>query len=151
MKSAICYYSYHHQNTLKVIEAMTEGYPVDLVDITQYPKYDLSHYDLIGFASGIYGFNVHQALITFTQQNLPRGKKLFFVYTYGLYKGLGSKDLAKIAQEREASILGEYSCRGYDTFGPLKFLGGIAKNHPNEQDLSQAKIFFHNISHELFL
>ena len=25
--------------------------------------------------------------------------------------------------------------KGYDTFGPFKLVGGIAKNHPDEKDL----------------
>ena len=33
MKTAICYFSYHHGNTLKVAEAMAEAGDVDLIDL----------------------------------------------------------------------------------------------------------------------
>ena len=34
MKTAICYYSRHHGNTLKVLKAMAEGTGIDLIDVT---------------------------------------------------------------------------------------------------------------------
>ena len=34
MKTAICYYSRHHGNTLKVLEAMAEAAEIDLIDVT---------------------------------------------------------------------------------------------------------------------
>lgn len=35
----------------------------------------------------------------------------------------------KIAERKKATILGEYGCQGYDTYGPFKFLGAISKDH----------------------
>lgn len=34
MKTAICYYSRHHGNTLKVLEAMAQEGEIDLIDVT---------------------------------------------------------------------------------------------------------------------
>ena len=42
-------------------------------------------------------------------------------------------------------MLGEFGCKGYDTFGPFKLVGGIAKGRPNEADLEQARSFYHEI------
>ncbi|MGB3985262.1 MAG: flavodoxin, partial [Limnochordia bacterium] len=39
-------------------------------------------------------------------------------------------------------LLGTYGCRGFDTFGPFKLVGGIAKGHPNENDIAGAVKFF---------
>lgn len=39
-------------------------------------------------------------------------------------------------------MLGEFGCKGYDTFGPFKLVGGIAKGRPNERDLEKAQAFF---------
>ena len=36
--------------------------------------------------------------------------------------------------------------KGFDTFGPLKILGGIKKGHPNEDDLKDAVAFFKKLS-----
>ena len=38
-------------------------------------------------------------------------------------------------------MIGEFSCRGYDTVGPLSFVGGLNREHPNETDLAQAVAF----------
>ena len=40
---------------------------------------------------------------------------------------------------------GAFHCKGYDTFGPFKIIGGIAKKHPDEKDLANACVFFENI------
>ena len=32
-------------------------------------------------------------------------------------------------------------CKGYDTFGPFKLVGGIAKGHPDEEDMKNAVDF----------
>jgi flavodoxin len=42
---------------------------------------------------------------------------------------------------RGFSITGEFSCKGWDTVGPLKLFGGINKGRPNEDDLEEARVF----------
>ena len=54
MKTAIVYYSKHHGNTKKLLDAIAEKHPVTLIDVTKQPDADLSGYDRVGFASGIY-------------------------------------------------------------------------------------------------
>ena len=39
-------------------------------------------------------------------------------------------------------VLGEFSCKGYDTFGPFRLVGGIAKGHPDAADLEDARRFY---------
>ena len=145
MKTAICYYSRHHGNTLNVLEAMAGEGDVDLIDVTTRQTVRLEKYDCIGFASGIYGFEFQKAVVEFARQYLPQGKPVFFVYTYGGAKGSGAKAVAKIAQEQNCRMLGEFSCKGYDTFGPFKLVGGIAKGHPDERDLENARKFYREI------
>ena len=149
MKTAICYYSRHHGNTLKVLEVMAQEGEVKLIDVTAQQTAQLEEYDCIGFASGIYGFEFQKAVVEFARQYLPAGKPVFFVYTYGGVKGTGSKAVAEIANAKGCSILGEFSCKGYDTFGPFKMVGGIAKGHPDTQDLDNARRFFRQIQEGL--
>lgn len=145
MKTAIFYYSRHHGNTLKVLEAMAEEDEVDLIDVTTRQAVRLEDYHCIGFASGIYGFEFQKAVVEFARQYLPQGKPVFFVYTYGGAKGNGAKALAEIAKEKGCPVLGEFGCKGYDTFGPFKLVGGIAKGHPNARDLENARKFYREI------
>ena len=53
MKTAVCYYSRHHGNTRKVLEAMAEEGETDLIDVTARQSVCLGEYDCIGFASGV--------------------------------------------------------------------------------------------------
>ena len=72
MKTAICYYSRHHGNTLKILEAMAQEGGVDLVDVTVRQTVRLEEYDCIGFASGVYFGKSHQSVLAFARQYLPR-------------------------------------------------------------------------------
>lgn len=146
MNTAVCYCSRHHGNTRKVLEAMAQVGEMDLIDVMASQSACLEDYDCIGFASGIYGFAFHKAVVEFAQQHLPQGKPVFFVYTYGGDKGSGARKLEAIARERDCPVLGEFGCKGYDTFGPFKLVGGIAKGHPNGEDLERAKRFYRAIS-----
>ena len=136
MKTAICYYSRHHGNTLKVLEAMAEAAGADLIDVTSRIAARLPQYDRIGFASGIYYSKFHEAVVNYAAQYLP-------VCTHG------SKDcpekyyaaIRQIAEQKGCPVLGCFSCRGYDTFGPFKLIGGMAKGHPDETDLQKARDF----------
>lgn len=145
MKTAVCYYSRHHGNTRTVLQAMAAEGDMDLIDVTACHTARLEEYDCIGFASGIYGFDVQKGVIEFARQYLPQGKPVFFVYTYGGAKGNSIKSLAEIAKEKGCPILGEFGCKGYDTFGPFKVVGGIAKGHPNARDLENARTFYREI------
>ena len=146
MKTVICYYSRHHGNTRKVLEAMAGEGEVDLVDVTTRQSVLLEEYDCVGLASGIYGFEVQKAVVEFARQYLPQGKPVFFVYTYGAAKGTGAKALMEIAGEKGCPVLGEFSCKGYDTFGPFKLVGGLAKGRPNEEDLEKARAFYRGLA-----
>ena len=142
MKTAICCYSRHHGNTRKVAEAMALEGGADLIDVTTRQTVRLEEYDCVGFASGIYGFEFHKAVTAFARQYLPEGKPVFFVCTYGALRGAGAKELESLARERGCPVLGTFGCKGYDTFGPFRLVGGIAKGHPDEQDLKNAREFF---------
>lgn len=39
------------------------------------------------------------------------------------------------------SVVGDFSCKGWDTNSFLKLFGGINKGRPNADDLEEARIF----------
>ena len=145
MKTAICYYSRHHGNTLAVLDAMTEGCDVDLIDVTVRMAVRLDQYDRIGFASDIYFSKFSPVVVNFARQYLPEGREVFFVYTYGAPKVSLPGNITAAVKEKGCRILGQFGCRGYDTFGPFKLIGGLAKGHPDAQDLKKAKQFFEGL------
>ena len=136
MKAVIVYHSSHHGNTKKLVEAIAQGRDVTLVDASAVKSAELSGYELIGFASGIYFGKFHQDVLEFAKNNLPEGRKVFFLSTYG--GSNGTKAIEEAVRERDAQIVGSFGCKGYDTFGPFKLVGGICKGHPDETDLKNA-------------
>ena len=65
MKVAIAYYSQHHGNTKKLLDAIKDLADVELINVVECKKEDLSYYDLIGFASGIYFGKFSKAVMEF--------------------------------------------------------------------------------------
>ena len=139
MRTAIVYASVHHGNTEKLVKRIAEECQVDLIDAVKQPDADLSSYDMIGFASGIYFSKFHQSILEFAEKNLPDDKKIFLICTYG--GSANYKTIEQILDKRHASVVGKFGCKGYDTFGPFKLVGGIAKDHPNEEDMKKRSGF----------
>ena len=146
MKTVIVYYSKHHGNTKKLLDKIAGECGADLVDVTETKQADLSGYDLIGFASGIYYSRFHKSVLDFAEQNLPEGKRVFFIYTCGSMGNGYTDAIRRIASAKNADIAGEYGCKGFDTYGPFKLVGGIAKGHPNDSDINGAVEFFNKIT-----
>lgn len=146
MKTAILYYSKHHGNTKQLLDAIATKNEVTLIDVTENPTTDLSEYDRIGFASGIYYSKFHKTLLQFAEKNLPDGKETFFIYTYGAKKDGYTKAITEVVKKHKAKILGEFGCFGFNTFGPFKLIGGIAKGHPDQNDFDNVLAFYKGLS-----
>ena len=129
MRTAIVYASVHHGNTEKLVKRIAEECQVDLIDAVIQPDADLSSYDMIGFASGIYFSKFHQSILEFAEKNLPNDKKIFLICTYG--GSANYKSIEQILDKKRSKVIGKFGCKGYDTFGPFKLVGGIAKGHPD--------------------
>lgn len=145
MKTAIVYYSKHHENTKKLIDAIAAKHEVTLIDVTKESDINLDEYDLIGFASGIYYSKFQKSVLKFAEDRLPNNKNVFFLYTYGAKKEGYTKAITSAVETKSANILGEFGCFGFNTFGPFKLIGGIAKNHPDNDDLKNTVAFYENI------
>lgn len=142
MKTAIVYYSRHHENTKKLIDAIAAKYEVTLIDATQTKDFDLTGYDLVGFASGIYYSKFQKSVLEFAERNLPQNKPVFFLYTYGGKREGYTKAIEEVVAKKSAKVKGAFGCPGFNTFGPFKLIGGIAKGHPDQTDLDNAVRFF---------
>lgn len=145
MKVCIIYASTHHGNTKKLIDAIASKYDVKLIDATKESSIDLSVYDIIGFASGVAFGSYYPQILKFAKNNLPNDKKVFFIHTAGSPRENHNFKIKSIAENHNCIVLGTYFCKGYDTYGPFKLVGGIAKNHPDENDINKAVEFFENI------
>jgi flavodoxin len=118
----------------------------DLLQVKQADASMLEQYDLIGFGSGIYFGKHHKSLLDFVDR-LPvlRNKKAFIFSTSGLRKirlvHNFDKPLRGKLQRKGFDIIGEFSCRGLDTYRATKLVGGINKGRPDAKDLKQAEDF----------
>ena len=128
---------------------MAQEGDVELLDVTTRQAVRLEGYDRIGFASGVYYGKFHPSVPAFARQYLPEGKPVFFLCTYGASRGKSLREMEAVAREKYCPVLGAFGCRGYDTFGPLKLVGGIAKGHPNGRDLENAKKFWRQMKDSL--
>ena len=144
-KTAIVFYSKHHGNTKKLLDAIAAAEEVTLIDVTEQPDADLTSFDRIGFASGIYFSSVAKLLLSFADVHLPENKDVFYIYTHGAPVGGFLKSIREIAEKKHCHELGAYHCQGFDTFGPFKLVGGIAKGHPTEEEKAAAERFYANL------
>jgi flavodoxin len=153
MKTLIIYISVHHSNTERVAKVMANTLDADLLRVEQVDASMLEQYDLIGFGSGIYFGKHHTDLLDFIE-TLPtlRNKKAFIFSTSGLRKipffHDFDKPLKEKLQQKGFDIIGEFSCRGLDTYRATKLVGGINKGRPNAQDLKQVEDFARGLKNE---
>jgi flavodoxin len=84
----------------------------------------------------------HKTLLEFVGA-LPivTGKRAFIFSTSGDGGIQRHAALKEQLVNRGFSIVGDFSCNGWDTWGPLKLVGGTNKGRPNEQDLQEARVF----------
>ena len=144
MKSIVLYYSSHHGNTKKLVDAIAAT-GVETLDVSKETTKDLSDYDMIGIASGIYAGNFGKPMLKFLENNLPEGKEVFLLYTYAKKMSHYTNAVSKLVWGKQGKVIGEYSCAGYNTFGPFKVVGGTGKGHPTQADLDGAVAFFKNL------
>ena len=145
MSTAIVYYSRHHGNTKKLIDAIAARHDVRLIDATTESSVDLTQYCRIGFASGVYFGALAKPILALAEKCLPEHREVFYIYTHGAPKGDFLKEIRRIADARACREIGEYRCLGYDTFGPFKLVGGLAKGHPTPAEIEAAVEFYERL------
>jgi len=149
LKAVIICKSIHKGNTRKIAEAVAEVLECEIKDPNEIPSQKISEYDLIGFASGIYIRNFHKSIRKMIEGSDGKGTHSFLLSTSGFppvpllhnYE----KRMKKRLERNGFEVLGSFTCRGHDEYGPFKLIGGIHKKRPNEKDLERAKEFAEKI------
>ena len=144
-KIVIIYTSMHHGNTFKLVKAISDKYHIEIIDATEKSVVDLQKYDVIGFASGIDFGKFYETIENFAKENLPIKKQVFFLYTCAMERKGFTNSMREIVAKKDAEVLGEYGCKGYNTYGPWKVIGGMNKKHPTEEEILLAVKFFENL------
>ncbi len=118
---------------------------------------DLAEYDLIGFGSGIYNYKHHKDLIEFIK-NMPsmNDVKVFIFSTSGNFRERHHNLIKEKLNEKGCKIIGEFTCFGefrplefnLNVNGPLAFIFGKNKGHPDNNDLENAQKFAKSLLNE---
>ncbi|WP_276813499.1 flavodoxin family protein [Desulfurococcus amylolyticus] len=139
----IIYVSVHHGNTEKIAKAISSILGARLVKPWEIQPDEVVEYKLAGFGSGIYYWRHHTALIRLAEKLPPAPGKMAFIFsTAGIpLKMINHRALKKILVGKRYRLIGDFTCRGWDTNGVLARIGGLNKGHPNEKDLEKAVKF----------
>lgn len=142
--------SVSHGNTRKVADAMAEVLDAEVVCPDDVDATHLGEYELVGFGSGIFFMSFHPSLRDLVRR-LPavQGRRAFLFDTSGSreppllgYTGRLSAELARKGYD----VVGAFACRGFDTWLPLRLVGGINRGRPNAADLDRARRFAAQLS-----
>jgi len=149
MKTLIVCVSVSHGNTRKVAAAMAEALGAEVVEPEQVDAAALAESDLIGVGSGIYAMAFHRRIAAFVDSLPQVVDKRAFVYSTSGSRELRlwpyARRLARRLQAKGFEVTGTFSCRGWDTWFPLRVVGGLNKGRPNDADLSRARLFAEEI------
>jgi flavodoxin len=141
MKCLVVYVSVEHKNTEKVAKSIAEVLGADLAEAKDIDLTSLPNYDLIGLGSGIFKGKFHAQLIKLVNEMPQASSKTFIFSTSGYGKTSYHGDLRKILEGKGYQVVSDFACKGWDTYGALKLMGGINKHRPNENDLKSAREF----------
>jgi len=141
--------SVHHGNTRKIAEVMTSAVGGALFSPGDEAREAAQGGALLGLGSGIYFGSHHHSLLAFAESLEPRAAHAAFLFSTSgtgdwLPRAIGldyHRKLRCILQRKGFMMVGEFMCRGVDTFGLWGMWGGIARGHPNEGDVERARAF----------
>jgi flavodoxin len=146
----IVLYSYHHNNTEKIAKVFAKVLDAQIKTPQQTNPHELQDYDLVGFGAGIDSGKHYKQLLDFAD-TLPQvnAKNAFIFSTAGLTSDKKrQKDHTKLREKLQSkgyTIIDEFQCKGFNTNVFLKYIGGMNKGRPNEEDLKHAQEFAQNL------
>jgi flavodoxin len=175
MKILVAYFS-TTGNTEKVAKAINEGitgHEVDLLNVKGTDPNSLGSYDFAFVGSGIFGFNVSRKLTTFVKKIPELPPKVAYFYTHespqqGAYPDC-FKSVNRIIEKTNCEVVGTFDCCGENLVEKAEeqrqafrsrlspeegkkaeedFLN-LVKEHPDTQDLENAKKFAASIIDKL--
>jgi flavodoxin len=111
---------------------------------------ELSQYDIVGFGSGIDSGNNYKELLDFADALPQVSDKKAFIFSTSAIQGEDkvAKDHSLLRENLKAKgylIVGEFSCKGFNTNSFLRYFGGMNRGRPNSDDLKRAEEFATNL------
>lgn len=145
-KTIILYYSYHHKNTEKISKAIGKVLEAEIYSIEELKQINIDKFELIGFGAGIDSGKHYKEMLGFIENIEKNGVKDAFIFSTSaiysenkMYKD--HSELRNILRNKGYRIKGEFSCKGHNTNSFLKYIGGMNKGRPNNEDINMAEEF----------
>lgn len=134
-----------HRNTRRIADAIADVLDARVIAPTEATPDVLTRADRIGFGSGIYWMNFDAALRECIRA-LPdmSGREAFVFATSGLPEPplLGyTRRFGTLLEQKGLHVVGTFTSRGLDTWGPFGIAGGVNKTRPNDADIARARRF----------
>jgi flavodoxin len=166
IKTLLALFSYHHKNTEKIANVFAKVLDAQIKISRQIRPEELQEYDLVGFGSGIYGEKHHASLLDLADRLPPVSDKKAFIFSTNGVPAWATRSSGYISptpelfaknhrqlkeklQSKGYTIVGEFSCAGFNTNSFLKYFGGINKGRPNAEDLESAEEFARGLKRDL--
>lgn len=141
MKILVIIHSKHRKNTLKLAQAMAEAIPLTVCNVEDAEGIDLMQYDIVGFGSGIYGGKISGKLFKFIASHIEDLGNVFVFTTSGKGKPEYNRELEAYLNGKCKNVLGSFACKGFCKWFIFALTGGIAKGHPDDEELENARKF----------
>ena len=136
-KIIIFYYSYSTMSTEKWVKGIQAAFPnIEILLLPSDEKNDVSSYDYVGFASGIYAWDFGKPVYEKIEklQGLE-GKKCFSLCTSTAGSEKYTQYPKSAIEKKGGKFIGGWGCLGKAMFFPLNVVGGVNKVHPTEDDI----------------
>lgn len=142
MKVAIVYTSIPNDDTYTLLEKLSNGNDVDLIDGQLSMKIDLTEYDMIGVVVGDCPGKFFKSFLNYISKYFPEGRETFLISTY---EGNSSfKAVEKILNKKNYTIKGRYYCKTQEvaTTGFPGLFRRRGKKLPSDEGLAGAVEFY---------
>ncbi len=142
MKVAIVYTSIPNDDTYTLLEKLSNGNDVDLIDGQLSMKIDLTEYDMIGVVVGDCPGKFFKAFLNYISKYFPEGRETFLISTY---EGNSSfKAVEKILNKKNYTIKGRYYCKTQEvaTTGFSRLFHRRGEKLPSDEGLAGAVEFY---------
>lgn len=150
----VIYNSIYYGNTKKIATAIAKGLDAPLETPQQVDIKNLLKNDLIGFGSGIYSNKHHQSLFDIVAKMPSVCNIKGFIFSTNRDGMTNSHKLLRdTLHEKGFTIVGEFSCKGYEDWRAMKIVGGkgINEGKPDVADLQKAEKFALDLKREFII
>lgn len=141
-----------HGNTAVLAECIATVLGAPILGPEEATPDVLSKADLIGFGSGIYYFDYARELVDAVKRLPDMGGRAAFAFsTSGTPEPPFRRYTTKFERQLTNTgfaVVGSFTSRGFDTWGPARLLGGVNKCRPDADDLDRGRTFARGLLHQ---